>query len=61
MEYKFEYVLLNRETVNEFIRLLHKPEPSGYGALPPNEMNTAYGITETTTGIILTLGYEEEN
>lgn len=61
MEYKFEYVILNRETVNEFIWVLHKPEPSGYGALPPKSMNTAYGVAETSTGIILTCGYEEDS
>lgn len=59
--YKFKYVLLDRETVDEFIRVLNRPEPSGYGAVPSEEMNVAYGVEEECTGIILTLGYEENS
>ena len=60
MEYRFEYVLLDRKTVNEIIRVLHKPEPSGYGTLPGKNMNVAWGVHECNTDIILIKGYEPD-
>ena len=58
MDCNFEYVLLDRKMINEFLRVLHRPEPSGYGTLPPEQMNTAWGVFERNTGITLTKAYE---
>lgn len=58
MDCDFEFVLLDTEMVNEFLRALHRPEPSGYGTLPDKSMNVAWGVFERNTGITLTKGYE---
>lgn len=55
---QFEFVLLDRETVDEFIRCLYRSEPNGYDTIPPENMNVAYGVMEKSSGIILTRGYE---
>jgi hypothetical protein len=51
MDYAFEYVLLDRDMVNALIKALHRPEPSGYGTLPGENMNVAWGVHERHTGI----------
>ncbi|NMP38557.1 MAG: hypothetical protein GX051_10655 [Clostridiales bacterium] len=54
MNCDFEFVLLDRGMVNSFLKALHRPEPSGYGTLPPEEMNVVWGVFEQNTGITLT-------
>lgn len=51
MDYKCEFVLLDRDMVNALIKALHRPEPSGYGTLPGENMNVAWGVHERHTGI----------
>lgn len=60
MEYNFEYVLIDRSMVNEFLRYLHRPEPSGYGTVPGKNMNVTWGIHELKSGITFTKSYEED-
>lgn len=60
MKYEFEFVLLDRKTVNALIKTLHRPEPSGYGTVPGENMNVVWGVREKVTGIILTKGYEPD-
>lgn len=55
--YKFQFTLLDSELIDEFIYALHRPEPSGYGAMPPEGMNTLYGVAEPQFDIVLTQGY----
>ena len=61
MDYYFEFVLLDRQMVNMFLKQLHRPEPSGYGTLPDDDMNVAWGVHEQNTGITLTKAFEHNH
>lgn len=58
MDYACEYVLLDRDMVNALIKALHRPEPSGYGTLPGENMNVAWGVLERNTGITVVRAFE---
>lgn len=60
MAYHFECKLMDKILANNFIHYLHRPEPSGYGALPPKSMNLAWGVIEKNTNVFLTKSYKDE-
>ena len=42
---EFSFVFANRSDIDTIIMALCRPEPSGYGAVPPEEMNVGYGVS----------------
>ncbi len=60
-DYSFAFVLMDRMLAEELIMNLHKSEPSGYGTFPPQSMNLVYGVQESTSGVFVTQGFEEDS
>ena len=42
---EFSFVPANRSVIDKIIMALCRPEPSGYGAVPPDDMNVGYGVS----------------
>lgn len=42
---EFSFVLASRLVIDTIVMALCRPEPSGYGAVPPEEMNVGYGVS----------------
>lgn len=49
--------MLDRAMINKLLRVLNRPEPSGYGTIPSENMNAAWYVSERSTEITLTKGY----
>lgn len=56
---EFRFILLDKKLIDKFVWEIHKPEPSGYGTVPPDSMRTVWGVEEIHSGIIITQGYED--
>ena len=57
---QFSFLLLERELVDQITKTMYRPEPSGYGTLPGENMNVAYGVIERTSGLTLIKGDEPD-